>query len=46
MAEEGKERDVESSLEEPEDRREGVLYSVDDTPPWYLCLMLGFQVCT
>ena len=22
----------------------GLLYTIDDTPPWYLCLLLGFQV--
>ena len=21
-----------------------VLYTVDETPPWHLCLLLGFQV--
>ena len=21
-----------------------IIYSIEDTPPWYLCLMLGFQV--
>ena len=24
--------------------QKAVLYSVEDTPPWYLCLLLGFQV--
>lgn len=24
-------------------RGDGVLYRVNDTPPWYLCLLLGFQ---
>lgn len=26
-----------------EGRGDGVLYRVNDTPPWYLCLVLGFQ---
>ena len=21
-------------------------YGIDDTPPWYLCILLGFQVST
>jgi hypothetical protein len=26
------------------DQEKRVLYSVDDTPPWHLCILLGFQV--
>jgi len=42
---EDKEREAESGRQETnKDTRNGVLYSVEDTPPWYLCLLLGFQV--
>jgi hypothetical protein len=26
------------------DQERTVLYSVDETPPWHLCILLGFQV--
>ncbi|KAL0155195.1 hypothetical protein M9458_049458, partial [Cirrhinus mrigala] len=34
------------SLEEDLDSRtEGnLIYSINDRPPWYLCILLGFQV--
>lgn len=32
----------------PDEKDEGdhhdLLYKIDDTPPWYMCLLLGFQV--
>ncbi|XP_002415299.3 solute carrier family 23 member 1 [Ixodes scapularis] len=31
------------AVDEHTDRSSGVLYQVNDTPPWYLCLLLGFQ---
>ncbi|CAN7996418.1 unnamed protein product [Ixodes hexagonus] len=31
------------AMDKHTDRSSGVLYQVNDTPPWYLCLLLGFQ---
>ena len=31
-------------LVDPYKKRSEVLYGVDDVPPWYMCLLLGFQV--
>ena len=33
--------------EEVKDKRtdkNDLLYKIDDTPPWYICILLGFQV--
>ena len=30
--------------DDEEDHIISVLYTVDETPPWHLCLLLGFQV--
>lgn len=29
---------------QPEVRGPDLLYSIEETPPWYLCIILGFQV--
>uniref|UniRef100_A0A665VEW9 Si:dkey-106n21.1 n=1 Tax=Echeneis naucrates TaxID=173247 RepID=A0A665VEW9_ECHNA len=32
-----------AALEEPEDKGANLVYSLNDRPPWYLCILLGFQ---
>ena len=32
------------ALEETVDKRADLVYSLNDRPPWYLCILLGFQV--
>ena len=33
---------TEPSADKPD--KLGLLYSISDTPPWYLCILLGLQV--
>ena len=33
-----------TSSENADPLRGSVLYTVEETPPWYLCVVLGFQV--
>ena len=35
--------DIQENLGE-KDTKSDILYTVEDTPPWYLCVVLGFQV--
>lgn len=32
------------ALEETADKGVDLVYSLNDRPPWYLCILLGFQV--
>lgn len=32
------------ALEENADKGVDLVYSLNDRPPWYLCILLGFQV--
>ena len=34
-----------TSCEESEDSKKRLLYNVNDVPPWYISLFMGFQVC-
>ena len=38
--------DVDDSGEYKDGRevQDDILYTVEETPPWYLCIILGFQV--
>lgn len=48
MTMEGDERGNESTEEENNDRssagEDRLIYSIEDTPPWHLSLLFGFQV--
>lgn len=35
---------TEETLEEPTGKKIDLVYSLNDRPPWYLCILLGFQV--
>lgn len=35
---------TEEGLKETEDKGVDLFYSLNDRPPWYLCILLGFQV--
>ncbi|CAG5115659.1 unnamed protein product, partial [Candidula unifasciata] len=35
--------DKKKTSDEGEEKQLDILYSVDEIPPWYLCLFLGFQ---
>lgn len=35
---------VEESEKKEKNEESDLAYSIEDTPPWYLCLLLGFQV--
>jgi len=35
---------TEEALEETGDKGVDLVYSLNDRPPWYLCILLGFQV--
>lgn len=37
-----KEQDLDSSVDEDTNK---LAYCVTDVPPWYLCILLGTQVC-
>ena len=38
--------DIELQQQQPEKKpkENDLAYGIEDTPPWYLCLLLGFQV--
>ncbi|KAK3587962.1 hypothetical protein CHS0354_014481 [Potamilus streckersoni] len=39
----GQPADSRSDRSDEEENRKDLLYSVDEVPPWYLCIILGFQ---
>ena len=37
-------QEIQEESTEGEETGTGILFTVEETPPWYLCILFGFQV--